>query len=87
MAKLVVGTPGYTPPEILQEQPYDFKADVWGLGNVFYALLAGRLPFFDADQRVGTFLTCNKQLDFGGVEFSEYSPLILDLLNKMLDKD
>ncbi|KAF2076348.1 hypothetical protein CYY_002354 [Polysphondylium violaceum] len=39
------GTPLYLAPEILKEQPYDHKADLWSLGILLYQLVTGKLPF------------------------------------------
>lgn len=36
-----VGTAGYTAPEVLQEMPYDEKADIWGLGMVMLEVARG----------------------------------------------
>jgi len=44
-AQTRVGSPYYLPPEICESQPYDFKADVWCLGVVFYETLALEVPF------------------------------------------
>jgi NIMA (never in mitosis gene a)-related kinase len=44
-AETRVGTPYYLPPEICENQPYDFKADVWCLGVIFYEVLALEVPF------------------------------------------
>lgn len=42
------GSPCYAPPEMLSKKKYDpLKADVWSLGIVFYAMVAGYLPFDD----------------------------------------
>lgn len=40
-----IGTPQCAPPELCENQTYDFKADVWGLGVIFYQLLALECPF------------------------------------------
>lgn len=32
-------------PEIMQRRPYDFKADIWSVGVVYYQMLEGRYPF------------------------------------------
>ena len=39
------GTPGYVAPEVLHDEIYDFKIDVFSVGCLMYILLAGRSPF------------------------------------------
>lgn len=40
------GTPAYIAPEIIQDGGYSgFKADVWSLGVMLYAMLVGKMPF------------------------------------------
>lgn len=41
----IKGTPLYMAPELIEEQPYDFKADLWSLGCIIYELLVGAPPF------------------------------------------
>eukprot|EP00747_Dinoflagellata_sp_TGD_P075790 gnl/TRDRNA2_/TRDRNA2_158877_c0_seq1.p1 gnl/TRDRNA2_/TRDRNA2_158877_c0~~gnl/TRDRNA2_/TRDRNA2_158877_c0_seq1.p1 ORF type:complete len:381 (+),score=83.05 gnl/TRDRNA2_/TRDRNA2_158877_c0_seq1:140-1144(+) len=44
--KVFCGTPSYMAPEIVMGKEYSgFATDVWALGVVLYALLAGHLPF------------------------------------------
>jgi len=40
-----VGTMAFAAPEILLEEPADFKADVWSLGVLLYSLVSSKLPF------------------------------------------
>ena len=42
------GTLSYVAPEILLEEPYNTKVDLWAIGIITYLLLAGFLPF-DSD--------------------------------------
>ncbi|OHT04635.1 CAMK family protein kinase [Tritrichomonas foetus] len=46
MMQTLCGTYYYTPPEVIEERPYDGKkADVWGIGVVLYCLATGQLPW------------------------------------------
>ena len=44
-AKTMVGTPFYLSPEIINNQPYDFKSDIWSLGVLLYEMCALKMPF------------------------------------------
>lgn len=39
------GTPLYTPPEIVKNESYDSKIDVWCIGVLTYELLYAKIPF------------------------------------------
>jgi serine/threonine protein kinase/tetratricopeptide (TPR) repeat protein len=39
------GTPAYMAPEVLLQNPYDGRADIFSLGLVYYEMLGGRQPF------------------------------------------
>lgn len=41
----IKGTPLYMAPEIINEKPYDYQADLWSLGCILYETLAGEPPF------------------------------------------
>ncbi|KAJ8942227.1 hypothetical protein NQ314_010127 [Rhamnusium bicolor] len=44
----IKGTPLYMAPELIDEQPYDYNADLWSLGCIIYELLMGTPPFCTA---------------------------------------
>ena len=44
-AQTIVGTPYYLSPEIIENQPYSFKSDVWSLGVLLYEMCALMPPF------------------------------------------
>ncbi|HVQ28618.1 MAG TPA: serine/threonine-protein kinase, partial [Vicinamibacteria bacterium] len=42
---VVLGTPSYMAPEVLEGARFDPRADMWAVGVILYELLAGRRPF------------------------------------------
>ncbi|KAH0545773.1 serine/threonine-protein kinase PLK1-like [Cotesia glomerata] len=62
----VCGTPNYIAPEVLYKQAHSYEADVWALGCILYALLAGQPPFDTATLKETYSRICNnsyKKLD------------------------
>ena len=47
MFTTMCGSPAYVAPEIILEQPYDERVDIWSLGVIIYAITVGCLPFED----------------------------------------
>ncbi|GAB2291154.1 hypothetical protein Dimus_025413 [Dionaea muscipula] len=45
LADTLCGSPLYMAPEIIQNQKYDAKADLWSVGAILFQLVTGRPPF------------------------------------------
>jgi len=81
------GTVGYVAPEVLKRQPYSFSCDVWSIGCIVYALIAGSLPFDSDDERETKRLTMEEPLVFVEGVWKTTSKSCKDLLTKFLIKD
>jgi hypothetical protein len=79
-----VGTPLYLPPEIINNHPYSYKADIWALGIVFYELLALRTPFMDFSYHGLLVKICNAPIDPMPEEFS---PELRNFVMNLLERD
>ena len=44
-ARSIVGTPLYLSPEILKQQSYNQKSDIWALGTLLYEMITLRPPW------------------------------------------
>ena len=79
-----VGTPGYMPPEILQNKEYDFQVDVWSLGVTFFMILGAGLPFPPEMSRKAKTLICDGEYAVDGPNWGPRSAEAHQLLKKML---
>lgn len=62
-ANSACGTPLLVAPELLLKRVYDHKIDVWGIANIFYTLITGKLLFDGKSQ------SYTKQLEEGVWKF------------------
>lgn len=78
----VVGTMFYSCPEIVKNEPYNEKADIWALGCVLYEICCLEPPFCTSNMlALATKIT---QADYDQTRLSLYSPLILAVVQSCL---
>lgn len=92
LMKTSCGSPCYAAPElVLSQSPYaGQKVDIWSLGVILYAMLAGYLPFDDdADNEDGAdIVKLYNYICSNPLTFPEYiTPLARDLLRKIIVPD
>ena len=84
----MIGTPGYTAPEVMCGQNYSFSADIWSLGSLMHALLSAMLPFQCDNRKELKRRACTEPLDLeSNRRLRNLSEPAKDLLNGLLRKD
>lgn len=81
------GTPEYVAPEILLQQPFCGRADVWSAGVTAFCLLSGTMPFrgLTLDKLYTAIL--DGACSFAGPEWRRISPRAMDFVRRMLAVD
>lgn len=76
------GTPAYVAPEVINKKGYDgAKADIWSCGVVLFVLLAGYLPFQDAN-----LMEMYRKISKGEFKCPQwFAPEVRKLLSRILD--
>ena len=78
------GTPLYLPPEIINGQPYSFKADIWSLGVVLFEIANLCVPFLDLNFPSLLLKICSaKTPDLP----SHFSPELRGFISDLLEKE
>ncbi|KAH0787433.1 AGC family protein kinase [Histomonas meleagridis] len=79
----IKGTPLYMAPELVQEQQYDEKVDIWALGVILYELYYGKPPFY-----TNSIYKLIQMIVSSPIQYpDEISPQFKKFLNRMLQKD
>lgn len=84
LAQTSVGTPVYMSPEVINEEAYDERSDVWSLGCVMYEA-AALVPPFTASNHLSLALKINKGA-FTHIP-NIYSQQLSDMITRMLEND
>jgi eukaryotic-like serine/threonine-protein kinase len=83
----VWGTPYYIAPEKLDQQPEDFRSDIYSLGGTLFHALAGRPPY----EAETASMVALKQLKSQPVSLQAFAPDVSSetayVINRMLEKD
>lgn len=85
--QLILGTPDYVAPEILNYEPISLSTDIWSVGVLAYVLLSGYTPF-GADNKQETYLNISKgNLTFEQDHFQDVSSCAIDFIRSVLVVD
>eukprot|EP00929_Paragymnodinium_shiwhaense_P109747 TRINITY_DN7625_c0_g1_i1.p1 TRINITY_DN7625_c0_g1~~TRINITY_DN7625_c0_g1_i1.p1 ORF type:complete len:1111 (-),score=315.09 TRINITY_DN7625_c0_g1_i1:211-3543(-) len=82
-AKSFVGTPYYISPEVIQEKPYSWPADVWSMGCILYHLCALVVPF-----EAKNMSELSRKITMGAIPKlpAEYSETLRGLCSEMMQR-
>lgn len=83
----VLGSPLYMAPEIVREEKYDEKVDVWSVGVIAYILLSGRPPFRGKNKNEIFSSIKHNEIAFDHPVWEKVSPDAKDFITKALIKD
>ena len=78
------GTLRFCAPEILLNERYGPKVDVWGVGCIMYALLCGYPPFYDENDAALMRKIVDCRYDFDGSPWAHVSDTAKDAVRRML---
>ena len=91
------GTPGYMAPEILKNEPYTTKVDIWSIGVITYAMydlffyyniyrLSGIPPIYGNDRQIYD-QTINGKYTFPEEYFANVSDKAIDFIKTLMNYD
>jgi len=81
------GTPQYVAPEILRNERYTSKVDIWSLGVILYIMLCGFPPFYHTDTAQLYEQIKSASYSFPDPYWRDISPEAKDLVMRMLTLD
>lgn len=85
--KTPCGTVGYTAPEVVRDERYSTKVDMWGIGCVLYTMLCGFPPFYNEKIDILTEKISRGEYTFLRPWWDEISNDAKDTVTKLLEVD
>ena len=87
LAHTFCGSPLYMAPEIMENQTYTVKADLWSVGMILYEMIYGNNPFCEANGIIDLIKRVNTQaIPISNAVSEECNSLIKGLLRKSPDE-
>ncbi|KAK3194492.1 hypothetical protein Dsin_025802 [Dipteronia sinensis] len=88
LADTLCGSPLYMAPEIIQNQKYDAKADLWSVGAILFQLVTGKPPF-DGNNHLQLFqnILTSTELRFPPGALEDLHPDCVDLCRSLLRRN
>jgi serine/threonine protein kinase len=83
----MLGTLTYIAPEIVSNEGYDRRADLYSVGVITFLLLRGRLPFEGRSPKEIIEKIRNERLDFQDRVWSKLSKEVRDFVSSLLSRD
>ena len=81
------GTVDYVAPELIDQEPYDDKIDIWAVGILSYELLTGSAPFTGQTENDTYSNIQNLDLQSNSVYKERVSPQAKDFVSRILVTD
>ena len=85
------GTPGYAAPEVINEDNYGFKIDVWSIGAITYFMCTSKLPFDYVTKglKVKNIVinTLNDEIKFKEECWKKYSKEVIHFIKDCMNKN
>ena len=84
------GTPGYAAPEVINEENYGFKVDVWSIGAITYFMCTSKLPFDYVTKGLKikniVINTLNDEIKFKEECWKKYSKEVIQFIKGCMNK-
>jgi calcium-dependent protein kinase len=78
-----IGTTMYMAPEILKNEPYDEKIDIWSAGVVLFNMMTGCEPFAQGNEDFKKYQILNKPINFEVIKNVD----LRELCKEMMERD